>query len=239
MKKNWLLIVLLGTIVVFCVFGFAFGNQAEQYVSDRDFLVEQTNNGNSVWIKRYIGSKTDVNIPPQIKNLPVIFIKAEAFKNKDLVTVTIPDSVTEIGMHSFANNNIENVIIPNNVSVIDNFAFSNNKLTDLIISDSVTYIGEEAFRFNQLTNLVIGRNVINIKEKAFQNNLLTSIIIPDSVTIIGMNAFADNQLNSITIGNNVQMEFGAFGNNNFVQFYQDQGSSAGLYTYRNNQWNKM
>ncbi|MCL1931512.1 MAG: leucine-rich repeat domain-containing protein [Treponema sp.] len=118
----------------------------------------------------------DVQIPSQIKNLPVTeiwgILTDTVFRDKHLTSVTIPDSVTSIGTGAFMNNQLTSVTIPDSVTTIDNYAFADNQLTSVIIGNSVNFIGE----------------------KAFANNQLTSVTIPDSVTEIAWNAFEGNQL---------------------------------------------
>jgi hypothetical protein len=127
-----------------------------------------------ITITGYYGKSVDVQIPSQIKNLPVTSISGDGtrFRNKGLTSVIIPDSVTYIGSGTF----------------------SDNKLTSVTIPDSVTVIGSGAFANNQLTSVIIGNSVTNIMERAFANNQLTSVTIPDSVIEIASNAFEGNQL---------------------------------------------
>ena len=90
--------------------------------------------------------------------------------NKNLISVTIPDSVTAIGVQSF-----------NNCT----------SLVSVTIPDSVTTIGMDAFEeCTALASITIPDSVTNIGEGAFEEcTALASIIIPDSVTNIGKGAF--------------------------------------------------
>jgi hypothetical protein len=78
-----------------------------------------------------------------------------SFANRNLTSVTIPNSVQRILAFAFWNNRLKNVTIPNSVQRIGAFAFENNRLKNVTIPNSVTYIGTNAFRNNQLINVTI------------------------------------------------------------------------------------
>ena len=66
---------------------------------------------------------------------------------KQMLTIEIPDTVTEIGKYAFyVWRNLEKVTIPSNITSIGEHAFWNcNNLTNIIIPDSVTSIDGDAF----------------------------------------------------------------------------------------------
>ena len=89
---------------------------------------------------------------------------------KGLTSITIPDSVTNIGNSAFSwCTGLTSVTIGNGVTSIGAEAFVGcSRLTSITIPDSVTSIGDSAFQFC---------------------SGLTSITIPDSVTSVGNGAF--------------------------------------------------
>ena len=127
-------------------------------------------------------------IPSEINGIPVTAIATDAFKNKGLTSVEIPNSVTSIGYAAFLNNQLTSVVIPNTVTSIGNSAFYNNKLTSVVIPNSVTSIGNSAFYNNKLTSVEIPNSVTSIGNSAFYNNPLTSARVPTS-TVIQANTF--------------------------------------------------
>jgi len=109
-----------------------------------------------------------------------------------LITYT----VTEIGNYAFASNNINDpnnltsVTLPNTITYIGVSAFSINNITTLTIPDSVINIDDGAFVNSQnLTNLVLGNNLTTIGDYSFRFCPLNDITIPASVTNIGVIAF--------------------------------------------------
>jgi hypothetical protein len=90
------------------------------YDDEKDFTTVVINEGNAVRITKYVGKKTDVNIPPLIGNLPVTEIGDQAFIKKGLTSVVIPDTVHLIGNMAFAENQIGSVSIGANVYITNN-----------------------------------------------------------------------------------------------------------------------
>lgn len=102
---------------------------------------------------------------------------------RSLISITIPNSVTEIGEKAFKGcENLTSITIPDSVTSIGSFAFSNcSSLASVTMPDSVTTIGVGTFG---------------------DCSSLTSIKIPDGVTTIGSYAFYQcSSLTSVTIGN--------------------------------------
>jgi hypothetical protein len=188
---------------------------AQEYDLESDFSVVRSSDGNSVTITGYAGTKRVVRIPPQIRQIPVTIIGDGAFQNKNLTSVTIPNSVNYIGTSAFADNQLTSVTIPNNVTQIGGNAFKDNRLTSVTIPDSVTKIWGAAFQNNQLTSVTIGNSVTEIEGYVFMNNPITNITIGINVSLAG---------NSFPSG--------------FYNFYNGLNKRAGTYTLNGNSWSE-
>lgn len=177
-------------------------------------IVSNTYNANKeCWVMKFDGELTSIGL--------------EAFYYGNLVSVVMPDSVTEIGGRVFARcygltdvklsenitkitydafdycTNLVSIEIPNGVTIIDNRAFEGcSKLLSVVIPDSVTDIHEDAFKYcSKLESVTIGCNVTTIGDNAFYYcNSLTSLTIPNSVKSIGNYAFYHcDKISSLTL----------------------------------------
>ena len=156
-----------------------------------------------------------VTIPSEINGIEIKKIGDNAFKDKGLTEVTIPEGIISIGSSAFEGNHLTNVVIPKSVTIIGDNAFKNNQLLSVVIGEGVTSIGSGAFEGNQLTTVSIPSSVQTIGDNAFKNNQLTNVEIKEGVTSIGSGAFAGNDLTNIKIPDSVEeIGEGAFEGNN-------------------------
>ena len=134
--------------------------------------------------------------------------KIVSFRNQNIESYIIPNSVTSIGDAAFSGcRSLSDIVIPNSVSSIGDAAFSGcRSLTEIVIPNSVTSIGGGVFwNCRSLSNIVIPNSVSSIGTWAFCGcKSLRSLVISDSVTSIGDKAFQFCfSLTTITIPNSV------------------------------------
>jgi BspA type Leucine rich repeat region (6 copies) len=117
--------------------------------ADGSIYTYSTNADGSANIVSYAGPPWVVNIPTNINGLTVTSIGEAAFEgdNNLLTSVTIPNSVTSIGVNAFSEcSSLASVTIGNSVTSIGVFAFGSCfSLTSVTIPGSVTSIGVIAF----------------------------------------------------------------------------------------------
>lgn len=150
----------------------------------------------------------------------VTTIGGYALNYSNLVTVTMPASVTAIGTYAFANcYRLANLSIPSGITTIEAYTFYFGcGLTTINIPLGVTAIGDQAFRYCYgLASVTIPDGVTAIGNYGFgQCYTLTDIAIPDSLTTIGGYAFqACYRLASVDIPEGVT----AIGTYAFYQCY--------------------
>ena len=193
----------------------------------------------------YFCLATTVEIPDGVAE-----IRDEVFKDKRLISVVIPSSVTRIGNFAFAGNlDLEPIIFSGPGPTIGTGAFTNGYIVETTSTcfefDAVDtrrivdYYDNENNNSNNLAcprDIVILRRVISIGDSAFENNSLTSVDIPDNVTSIGSHAFSENSLTSVDIPDNVtSIGDSAFENNSLTSVdIPDNVTSIGSHAFSEN-----
>ena len=154
----------------------------------------------------------DIVVPEKVKasdgvEYPVTAFADNAFNNcKGLKSITIPSSVTSLGMSCFSASGLTSITIPYSVTSLGNDCFhSCDALTSITIPSSVTSLGDYCFSYSGLTSITIPSSVTSLGKSCFEwCRGLTSITIPSSVTSLGSSCFyMCSGLTSITIPSSV------------------------------------
>ena len=148
----------------------------------------------------YSGYITSFTFGDNVEHIPAYLCK----NMNNLLSITIPNSVTSIGKGAFFGcSSLSSITIPNSVTSIGEYAFYDcSSLASVIIGNSVKSIGNDAFyNCSFLTTITIPNSVTSIGNYVFSScSSLTSVTIPNSVTSIGEYAFYNcSSLTSITL----------------------------------------
>lgn len=115
-----------------------------------------------------------------------------AFKNtKQLDTMILPSSVTNIKAYAFESSGITDITIPPTVTNISGGAFFHSELISIVIPASVKMMGPSVFlSCYSLTNVSISPSLNHLDDSMFSGcKSLVSITIPDNITSIGNGLF--------------------------------------------------
>lgn len=138
-----------------------------------DFIYKSPDDApDEIVIRKYKGWSTTVIVPAEIEGKPVTAIGGSAFAFSGVTSVTIPDSVTDIGPAAFCDcASLRHVELGNSVTLIGDKAFYDcRKLTGIVLPDSVSSIGAQAF---------------------YGCSALTALTVPDGVSSAGTQLFND------------------------------------------------
>jgi hypothetical protein len=200
MKKTLLLLMTLFTVVIGYSQTFTDANFIEYTVIPNTTNVEATgydfaNGGVAVDIPSTVINNTTTYTVTQIG---YDAFKGNATSGAQISSVIIPSSITIIGYGAFRYNLLSSVTIPDSVTQIGGLSFIDNQLTSVVLSNNLVTIPIGAFQSNALASINIPNSVTSIEGNAFFNNQLTAITIPDNVALIGQRSFASNPITAVT-----------------------------------------
>lgn len=153
----------------------------------------------------------EVVIPEKIGEYTVTAIAKKAFYLSNIKTVSIPETVIEIGERAFADcYNLEYVIGLDTSSFLESIGngafFACRSLQEITIPSTVTYIGIEAFGYCiNLKNVSFAKSNrdLRISDYAFFGcSSLTSITLPKQYSSLGFFAFSKTSIENIYVDPN-------------------------------------
>lgn len=162
----------------------------------------------------YRGCHTEITLPEACAGKKYT-IKAAAFQNSGVVSLTVPDGMTVLSEYAFSSCDtleavvlpcgmteipkglfyrcvkLEKVTLPEGLLTIGEDAFARCDLRSLTVPDSVTTVGKSAFSCcSSLREVKLGVGVKTLEVGCFYGcSALPSIVIPEGVETIGDAAF--------------------------------------------------
>ncbi len=144
-----------------------------------------------------------VTIPSTIGVTTVKKIGNSSFYEKNITSVTFPNTITEIGYNAFSYNSLTSVVIPSSVKIINSSAFISNNIRTLTLNEGIQTISYSAFSQNRITSVTAPSTLKVINNYAFSENNISSLTLNNTLTYIGDFAFYKNKIPSVTIPKSV------------------------------------
>lgn len=219
-KKHKIMKTKLLLLIFFICFG---ALQAQDFtVNTVNYTVIDATN-NYVTVARNAGFVGDLTLPSTVDftengsttTYTVTKINAQAFQSTSITSITIPNSVTELGAQAFSYCNVlTSITLPNSITTIpEQFLRSSKSLESITIPNSVTSIEDSAFfECSKLKTITLSNTLEDIGVYTFSETNIESIDLPNTLTTLGRFAFTScTNLKSIVIPNSVT----DMGNNTF------------------------
>lgn len=186
--------------------------------ADKKFTLKYDGNGDKYYsfsLSGYTSSlKGEYEIPSYYgegeDRAPVSEIETEGLAYTQITKLTIPDTVTKIGVAAFSYNyNLREVVFEegSKITELERGVFGYCRaLESVIIPESVTSIGALAFlNCEQLKSATLPAGLKEIGESAFQGcGSLSAITLPEGLLKIGDTAFYNSGLEEVTVPDSVR-----------------------------------
>lgn len=140
-----------------------------------------------------VNEPLDAVIPEMYDGKKVLSIGADAFAGLPITSITLPDTVQEIGARCFYGcRYLQNIRLPDGLRAIDTYAFAEcGNLTEVTLPDSLTELHAFAFACTGLKQIILPKDISEIKAGCFSGCAsLASVDLPDGLTKISEYAFA-------------------------------------------------
>lgn len=171
-----------------------------QITPTEGILYELSQDGACAKVVGYTGKSKKIVIADEYQGVPVRSIGVEAFYNKFITSVYIPDGITGIDDYAFYNCQVlKDVRVPDSLEYIGASVFSACDSLEYCIEGNACYLGNNNNPYLilvkakswSIASCKINVNTRFIHNSAFFNcNNLSSITIPDGVESIGSSAFS-------------------------------------------------
>ncbi|MBU2929107.1 leucine-rich repeat domain-containing protein [Winogradskyella psychrotolerans] len=154
-----------------------------------ELTIVDTSNSGAIVIPEVV-TENEIDFTPTV-------IAVVALNNKQITSVSIPNTIVEIRDGALANNFLTTVSIPDSVIEIERNAFFNNPtMTTLDLGEGVATLGSGAFLGNDLKDITLPASITDIANGVFRNNPLETVTVlainpPTTDSTTSDNSFGD------------------------------------------------
>lgn len=176
---------------------------------ESEYIIEKS--GYSGIIKAYLGNDTNLVVPDVVNGIVPTELGGNIFKNSNIESIVLPDTVTTIGDNAFYNTNLKSITANGICNLNKRCFYGCEQLADINFPD-LRYIGTEAlFGCKSLSQDLELPLVENIAEKGLAGTYFKTINLPEC-TKIGASAFEGCEAQEIVLKKAIELGLGAFKN---------------------------
>lgn len=192
---------------------------------ESEYVIEKS--GYSGIIKAYLGNETNLVVPDVVNGIVPTELGGNIFKNSNIESIVLPDTVTTIGDNAFYNSNLKS-ITANGIQNLNKGSFYGcEQLADINFPD-LRYIGTEALLDCKLLTQDLDLPFVNwVADKGLAGTYFKTINLPEC-TEVGASAFEGCTAQEIVLKKTTKLGAKAFYNcTNLETIYIPQATSFG------------
>ena len=162
-------------------------------------------------IKAYLGNDTNLAVPDIVNGIVPTELGGNIFKNSNIESIVLPDTVTTIGDSAFCNTNLKSITANDICNLNKRCFYGCEQLADINFSD-LRYIGTEAlFGCKSLPQDLELPLVHTIAERGLAGTYFKTVNLPEC-TKVGASAFEDCTAKEIVLKKTTNIGDKAFRN---------------------------
>lgn len=192
---------------------------------ESEYVIEKS--GSSGIIKAYLGNEKNLVVPDIVNGIVPTELGGNLFKNSNIESIVLPDTVTTIGDNAFYNTNLKSITANGICNLNERCFYGCEQLAEINFPD-LRYIGTEAlFGCKSLPQDLELPLVDHIAEKGLAGTYFKTINLPEC-TNVGASAFEGCTAQEIVLKKTTKLGAKAFYNcTNLETIYIPQATSFG------------
>ncbi len=192
---------------------------------ESEYVIEKS--GYSGIIKAYLGNETNLVVPDVVNGIVPTELGGNIFKNSNIESIVLPDTVTTIGDNAFYNTNLKSITANGICNLNKRCFYGCEQLADINFPD-LRYIRTEALLDCKLLTQDLDLPFVNwVADKGLAGTYFKTINLPEC-TEVGASAFEGCTAQEIVLKKTTKLGAKAFYNcTNLETIYIPQATSFG------------
>lgn len=192
---------------------------------ESEYVIEKS--GSSGIIKAYLGNEKNLVVPDIVNGIVPTELGGNLFKNSNIESIVLPDTVTTIGDNAFYNTNLKSITANGICNLNERCFYGCEQLAEINFPD-LRYIGTEALFGCKLLTQDLDLPFVNwVADKGLAGTYFKTINLPEC-TNVGASAFEGCTAQEIVLKKTTKLGAKAFYNcANLETIYIPQGTSFG------------